>query len=64
MYKVCNFWRLVIGLGVSKSGLWYSKDHRRCEKIYIVSMHIVQRGTHSGFCVIIGPISVIIGLVN
>jgi len=61
MKRLFIVWRFVISIGWAKSGLW-SNTCGSEKRIHIASMHILQQDDNSALSVIIGPVSLVIGL--
>lgn len=63
MVKIISFWRFVISFGLAKSGTWATTVDKE-QRIYLISLHILKRGETRTVNIIVGPISVIVGMVN
>ena len=61
MTKVFSIGRLVISLGWARSGFWATtKGGEQC--IYLASLHLVRKEGKTGFSLVAGPASLIIGI--
>ncbi len=52
-----------MGFGWAKSGTWATTVDKE-QRIYLLSLHILKREENKAVNIIIGPISVIVGMVN
>jgi hypothetical protein len=63
MIKVFSIWRIVCCIGLARTGTWSNTTNNE-KRIYLISMHILRKGGETGLCLIIGPLSLIIGFVT
>lgn len=63
MTKIITFWRFVIQLGWARSLTWALTTEKE-KRIYIFTLHIVKRGNDKALSFVIGPVSVLIGVVG
>ena len=60
MVKLFNIGRIILGVGIAKSGLWQTKNKKEV-RVYYLSLQMVKREGLNAVEGFIGPFSIIIG---
>ena len=63
MTKVFSIKRLVVFIGWAKSGTWTITTDKET-RTYLISMHLVQREEKTVLSLIVGPVSLMLGIKN
>jgi len=60
MTIIFSVWRFVFSIGWAKSGTWMTTE-RNQRRIYILSIHVLEKDNNRALNFILGPISLIVG---
>ena len=62
MNKIFSFWRFVVSVGWAKSLTWAVATEKE-QRIYLFSVHLIERDNSKALSLIILPVAITIGLV-